>query len=61
MTNLPQIDPSFLRHLDPATREEIARQTEQEEPGMAWLCLALVVVLAVFVVAYPIVMVLGAK
>jgi hypothetical protein len=27
MTNLPQIDPRFLRHLSDETREEIARQT----------------------------------
>lgn len=60
MTNLPQIDPSFLRHLSAETRDEIARQSD--EPGAVfWFSLALVVLLAVFVVAYPIVMVLGAK
>ncbi|SOY79969.1 hypothetical protein CBM2599_A120534 [Cupriavidus taiwanensis] len=58
MTNLPQIHPQFLRHLSPETREEIARQLDEEPGPVFWFSLALVVLLAVFVVAYPIVMVL---
>ncbi|WP_354686711.1 hypothetical protein [Cupriavidus necator] len=61
MTNLPQIDPRFLRHLAPETREEIARQTDEEPGPVFWFSLALVFLLAVFVVAYPICMVLGAE
>jgi hypothetical protein len=58
MTNLPEIDPQFLRHLSQETRDEIARQT-QEPGGVFWFSLALLLILAVGVVAYPIVMVLG--
>lgn len=58
MNDLPKINRNFLSLISDEVQEEIARQTEQEEPGMAWLCLALVVVLAVFVVLYPILMVL---
>lgn len=58
MNDLPKINRNFLSLISDEAQEEIARQTEQEEPGMAWLCVALVVLLAVFVVSYPIIMVL---
>jgi hypothetical protein len=59
MTNLPEIDPQFLRHLSQETRDEIARQTQEEPGGVFWFSLALLLLLAVFVTVYPIVMVLS--
>lgn len=58
MKTLPQIDPQFLRHISAETRDEIARQTEEPGP-VFWFSLALLVLVAVFVVAYPIVTVLS--